>query len=168
MKQNSGKKNQEGSVMVVALILLVVLTLLGITISTISEVEIQIAGNERLYKENVYRAEAAVMECAQRMQEAASLDAGALTWMNTKGSVTSANVRSDTWWNDTNSAVVNAAVDPDGDTRYLAVEEGVAEGTSLDMTKTPLRSYSIYGRRYDSANASRGRSVVRIGFRKAM
>ena len=154
--------------MVVALILLVVLTLLGITISTISEVEIQIAGNERLYKENVYRAEAAVMECAQKMQEAASLDAGALTWMNTKGSVTSANVRSDTWWNDTNSAVVNAAVDPDGDTRYLAVEEGVAPGTSLDMLKTPLRSYSIYGRRYDSANASRGRSVVRIGFRKAM
>lgn len=154
--------------MVVALLLLVVLTLLGITISTISEVEIQIAGNERQYKENVYYAEAAVMECAQIMQQAASLDAGALAWMSTKGSVTPANLRSDTWWNDTNSAVVNATVDPDANTRYLAVEEGVAEGTSLDMTKTTLRSYAIYGRRYDSANPSRGQSIVKIGFRKAM
>jgi hypothetical protein len=168
MKQNARLKSQEGSVLVVALILLVVLTLLGITISTISEVEIQIAGNERLYKENLYKAEAAAMECAQTMEETSNLDPAAVAWINPVGSVTLVNIRNDAWWDNGNSTVVDAAVDPDGITRYLAVEEGVAEGTSLDMTKTVLRSYAVYGRRYDTANPSRGRSIVRIGFRKAM
>jgi Tfp pilus assembly protein PilX len=168
MKQNARLKNQEGSILVVALILLVVLTLLGITISTISEVEIQIAGNERQYKENLYKAEAAAMECAQTMEETADLDPATINYINAIGTVTLANIRNDAWWDNSNSTVVDAAVDPDGITRYLAVEEGVAEGTSLDMTKTVLRSYAVYGRRYDTANPSRGRSIVRIGFRKAM
>jgi len=168
MKQNARLKSQEGSVLVVALVLLVALTLLGLTVGTISEVEIQIAGNERRYKENLYVAEAAAMQCAQTMEETADLDPTAVVWINAIGTVDPANIRDDGWWNDGNSTVVDVAIDPDGTTRYLAVEEGVAEGTSLDMTKTVLRSYAIYGKRYDPANPNRGRSIVRIGFRKAM
>jgi len=166
MKHNSRLKNEEGSILVVALILLVALTILGITIATTSEVEIQIAGNERLYKENLYNAEAAAMECAQTMDETADLDPAVIAWIKPIGTVTLANIRDDAWF-DANSTAVDAAIDPDGNTRYLAVEEGVAEGTSLDMTKTTLRSYAIYGKRYNSGNPSQGRSIVKIGFRKA-
>ena len=42
-------KNEEGSVLVIALLILVFLTLIGISSSRITEVELQIAGNERAY-----------------------------------------------------------------------------------------------------------------------
>lgn len=41
--------NQDGSVLVIALLILVFLTLIGISSSTITQIEIQIAGNERAY-----------------------------------------------------------------------------------------------------------------------
>lgn len=166
MEQNSRLKRQEGSVLVVALILLVALTILGITISTISEVEIHIAGNERLYKENLYNAEAAAMECAQLMEEAASLDPDVYTWIKRMGTVMLADIRNDTWF-EANSAPVDAATDPAGNMRYLALEEGIAEGTSLDMTKTTLRSYAIFGKQYNPARPNQGRSTVRVGLRTA-
>ena len=168
MEQNARLRNQEGSILVVALVLLVALTLLGLTIGAVSEVEIQIAGNERLYKENLYTAEAAAMQCAQVMEETADLDPNAIAWINAIGTVDLDNIQDDTWWNNGNSTLTDAEIDSEGITRYLALEEGVAEGTSLDMTKTVLRSYAIYGKRYDPTNPRRGRSIVRIGYRKAM
>ena len=59
--------NEEGSVLVLALIMLVLLTLLGIAATRTSEIEIQIAGNERTYKLNFFSADGAVMECCQRV-----------------------------------------------------------------------------------------------------
>ena len=60
----------------VSLCILILLTLLGFFIAAISEVEIQLAGNDRLYKDNLYTAEGGALECAQRMQEAAALVPG--------------------------------------------------------------------------------------------
>ena len=74
MKQESQLRNEDGAVLVVALIVLVLVTILGITISSTSEVELQIAGNDMRYKENLYRAEAAAMECAQFMDETGEID----------------------------------------------------------------------------------------------
>ncbi len=47
---NKTLRNEEGSMMVIALLVLVILTLIGTTIATTSRVEIQIAGNERFHK----------------------------------------------------------------------------------------------------------------------
>jgi hypothetical protein len=162
MKRNQGIKSEDGTVLVVALMILVFLTLIGITITATTEVEIQIAGNERLYKDNLYTAEAAAMECAQMMEEFVSLDPTAHPFIKPLGSVTLDNIRDDSYWpgNDQASGI-------DGNTSFIAVEEGVAEGTTLDMTKTTLRSYSIYGRRYDTAQPNKGRGIVRVGYRKA-
>jgi len=49
--------NEEGSIMVVALIMLVLLTLIGISASTTTEFETQIAGNEKFHKTAFYNAE---------------------------------------------------------------------------------------------------------------
>ena len=163
MERNQWIKNEDGTVLVVALIILVFLTLIGITISATTEVEIQIAGNERLYKDNLYTAEAGAMECAQVMEELASLDPSGNPWIEPLGSTTLDEIRDVNFWDDTNSQLSTI----DGNTRYMAVEEGVAEGTTLDMTKTTLRSYSIYGRRYDAAQPNKGRGIVRVGYRKA-
>jgi len=162
MKRNQWIKSEDGTVLVVALIILVFLTLIGITISATTEVEIQIAGNERLYKDNLYTAEAGAMECAQMMEEFVSLDPSAHPFIKPLGSVTLDDIRDDTYWPGNGQA---SGID--GNTSFIAVEEGVAEGTTLDMTKTTLRSYSIYGRRYDTAQPNKGRGIVRIGYRKA-
>jgi Tfp pilus assembly protein PilX len=52
MKGSAGTtsiKSQDGSVLVIALLILVFLTLIGISASTITQIEIQVAGNERAY-----------------------------------------------------------------------------------------------------------------------
>ena len=59
---NSIFKNQseQGSITVIALMILVVLTLLGITISRTSTIDVQIAGNEIPYKQDFYVSEGGV------------------------------------------------------------------------------------------------------------
>ncbi len=164
MKKQPRFGDEKGSVLIVALSILVLLTLLGFFVAGIAEVEIQVSGNERRYKENLYGAEAGGLECAQRMQEAATLDPGTLAWLTPLASKPAVSqIRTNAFWTDANSQV--AALDPH--TRFMAVEEGVAYETSLDMTKTTLYSYAIYGRRYNTAAPQRGRSIVQIGFRKA-
>jgi len=51
---------EEGSVVVIALMILVVLTLLGIMATRTATTDIRIAANETIYKKNFYVAEAAV------------------------------------------------------------------------------------------------------------
>ena len=158
-------KNEDGSVLVVSLCILILLTLLGFFIAAISEVEIQLAGNERLYKDNLYTAEGGALECAQRMQEAASLDPGTITWLIPLASrPTLAQIQDNNHTAWTANSQVSAI---DANTRFVAVEEGVSVETSLDMTKTTLHSYTIYGRRYNTAAPQRGRAIVQLGYRKA-
>ncbi len=52
-------KNEDGSVLVIAFIMLAVLTLMGVVITRTSDIELQIAGNEKFYKMALYATEAA-------------------------------------------------------------------------------------------------------------
>jgi hypothetical protein len=72
MHTTSIVKNQseQGSITVIALMILVVLTLLGITISRTSTIDVQIAGNEIPFKQNFYVAEGGIH------REAAEVGAG--------------------------------------------------------------------------------------------
>jgi hypothetical protein len=54
------KANERGSVLVIALIMLVLLTVLGITATSTSNIELQIAGNERNYKRAFFIANAGI------------------------------------------------------------------------------------------------------------
>ena len=76
--RNSIFKNQseQGSITVIALMILVVLTLLGITISRTSTIDVQIAGNEIPFKQNFYVAEGGIH------REAAEVGAGNYPVMN--------------------------------------------------------------------------------------
>lgn len=53
-------RNEEGSVLVIALVMLVLLTILGITATSTSNVELQIAGNERNFKRTFFTANAGI------------------------------------------------------------------------------------------------------------
>lgn len=50
-------RNNQGSALVVALLMLVVLTLLGIAATSTSTVELQISGNDKLYKRSFFSAD---------------------------------------------------------------------------------------------------------------
>ena len=52
--------NEQGSITLIALMILVVLTLLGITITRTSTIDMQIAGNEIPFKQNFYVAEGGI------------------------------------------------------------------------------------------------------------
>ena len=60
--------NQDGSMLVIAMLILVLLTLLGVSASTTTEVELKIADNDRSHKINVFRAESGAMLAAQQME----------------------------------------------------------------------------------------------------
>ncbi len=61
-------KNEQGFVLVLSLMVLVVLTLLGISASRTSVTELEIAGNDNLAKMLLYYAESGAYEAAQRLE----------------------------------------------------------------------------------------------------
>ena len=57
MEKSSVPNKEDGSVLVVALITLVLLTIIGISASTTSNIEIRVAGNEKFHKMAFYAAD---------------------------------------------------------------------------------------------------------------
>jgi hypothetical protein len=53
-------RSEEGSIMIVALMILVILTMIGIMATTTSEIEIQIAGNEKFHKIAFHHADSGI------------------------------------------------------------------------------------------------------------
>lgn len=60
MKKRRFREDNEGSVLVIALVILVLLTIMGISATTTSTIEMQIAGNDRNYKRAFYVADAGI------------------------------------------------------------------------------------------------------------
>lgn len=61
MKQPCSRlRDEKGSTLVLALMILVILTLLGIAATNTSIIEIQIAGNEKAYQEAFFKADAGI------------------------------------------------------------------------------------------------------------
>lgn len=89
-------KNENGIALIIALMLLVLLTLLGIAATTTSVLEVQIAGNDRDYKANLYKAETAAYEAARTMGEmtdgpGASNLKGKVSWIPAETAITDEN-----------------------------------------------------------------------------
>ncbi len=165
--------NQEGSVLVVALILLVLLTVIGISASRNTEIETMIAGNERINKQNFYIAEGAAMRAAQLMENN-DFKTTPLSWVmdqqhrNSSGDLLPAasysdledHIHEDENWADEFS---RSYPDLDGDARYLSISLGVVQGGSLDMSKSKVYEFEIFGR----SDYRGGKGLVALGYRKA-
>ncbi|MBT3176491.1 MAG: hypothetical protein HOG03_13690 [Desulfobacula sp.] len=63
--------NQEGFALITTLLFLVILTIIGIAATNTTSIEISIAGNEKVYKQNFYQAEGAANEAASKNLESA-------------------------------------------------------------------------------------------------
>jgi len=158
-------KGEEGNVLIISLILLVLLTMLGISSTRTSSIDLQVAGNNMTYKRNLFFGEAAAFEAVQNMQET-DLETAAPNWILPEG-VTDTDIRDTNQW-DTSFAggktAQTSTIDAGGAARYLAVSGGLVDtGESLDMTRTKIHEFSVYGR----CDRTNGTSIVKMGYRKA-
>ena len=60
--------NERGSVILLAVVMLVLLTIVGISTTNTSSIELQIVKNEKMYKKCFYKAEAGAFEAAQKIE----------------------------------------------------------------------------------------------------
>ena len=143
--------NQDGSVLVVTMVVLVLLTIFGISATNTSTIEVLIARNDYDYKRGFYLAEAAINEAGQRIENASKAELQdrsftALTWLKQTGTDMTdiANFDYDGTGGDDNA--IASTVDPEGKTYAAALEEQIATGASMDMTaQTQVYEYSLYG-----------------------
>ena len=145
---------EQGSVLIVALVILALFTLLSVSSTTTTNMEIRITGNENIQKENLYAAEAAAMRCAQDMQDN-DLRTSSPGYVNGIESVTQS--QSDI------CDLTSETLTQFPATAFASVSRGIAAGSSLDMTKTRVHEYSVYG----WCNGNRNLVIVEVGYRKA-
>jgi len=156
MKERHLFFGEEGSVLIIALLVLAFFTLLGMSTFSISNMEIRIIGNENTQKQNLYCAEAAAMHCSQDMQNQ-DLSTASLSYFNGINSPTDTHRQIAQDLNSETFAELPAT------TAYASVSRGIAPGSSLDMTKTRVHEYSVYG----WCDRNKNLVIVEVGFRKA-
>src|SRR4030042_2356564 len=163
MKRNMLVK-EDGSILIVALILLLLLPLMGISATTLTDIELQIAGNEMVARANFYNAEGAAMENIQLLANTGEAitdpTAPAMPWLNLETELPVPNdITDQANWTNANSRVADNA--NNSDQRFLTVFEGVIAGDSLDMTRSRIYTYRVVGR--GEINPGQGISIVEMG-----
>ena len=164
MQEKSLLKNEEGSVIVLALVMLVLLTLLGISATSTSTIEVQIAANEHRYKDNLYKAEGAVMECTQILENSNNPQ-----FLHPSGSSPPGWLHDESVdLSDTDTMIQNNYENSqqagiDSNAYFAANAIGIGSGDSLDINApTQMHEFKIYGL-YSGNN---GQSQVVVGYKK--
>jgi hypothetical protein len=160
--------HEKGAIVIIALVLLILVTLMGMTITQITSIEMQVAANERDHKRVFYLAEAAMMEALQRLENALPDElkpntSDTLPWIHVPYDPNDSSTHDLEDKDAMADAAVSAAstVDPNA-ARYATSAEGVAPGSSLAMTTTSqLYSFDAYGYAEDRAKA-----LILGGFRR--
>jgi hypothetical protein len=163
-KKNLFIKNEEGSAIVVALMILMVVTIIGVSSSNTTTVELQIVRNDGIYKQNLYLAEAAAQEAIQRIWNTSRSDPILLenqvpVWLNT---INMENI--DNWDDDGadgDDTALISSTDPDAS--LAVIDAGIADGGSLDISsETNAHNFAVFG----LGNRNNGRVFIRIGYRE--
>ena len=169
-KTTSILKNEEGAVIIAALLVLVLLTIIGIASTNISNTEVKISAHEAIHQQNFYRAEGATLQAIDIMEAKSNPETEdpPLAWMtqtlaNSESLLDSGNLYDGTFW-DSGSGDAIPEASTFSDTNFVVVSGGIVEGESLDMGSTKIHSYTIYGR---SAPPKRGAVTVEVGYLKA-
>ncbi|MHB8791510.1 MAG: PilX N-terminal domain-containing pilus assembly protein [Desulfobulbaceae bacterium] len=96
--------NEEGFVLITGLMILLVLTLLGLSATTNTTIELQIAGNDRVHKQTLYEAEAGAIMGAEILEQNFNCptgfkenpgSVGTLNWVDLEGTLRAFERRTD-------------------------------------------------------------------------
>ena len=107
-------RKEEGTVLIVALLMLILLTVIGISASTISSIDIQIAGNEKMYKTAFYAADGGTEIGSELLEQNIELRGF------TSSTVGQANVHDLEFWSNTSWSATN-----DVDIKISSVDVGL-------------------------------------------
>lgn len=166
--------NENGSVIVVAMIVLVLLSLIGISSTDNTVVESSIVRSEALYRQNFYKTEGAIVELAQFMETNDISSTGTYDWLT--DSAAAPDMEDPAKWDLDGSVTgtINAQashnmnpdpVDPNNITMQAAVANGVPEGSSLDVTEdSNMYDFRVYG--LFNSTEHQGRKLIAAGYRK--
>ncbi len=153
-------QNEDGIVIVLALLIMVLLTSVGIASTNISNTEVKISGYEVSYLGNLYRAEGATMEAIEALENMADPLTEAGAWLEAElDAVTAEELR--TWQFGGAPAPEASVLDS---TSFVVASEGIAGGSSLDMGSSTVHAFIIFGH---SAPAKQGAATVQVGYLKA-
>jgi type IV pilus assembly protein PilX len=155
-------KSEDGYVaLFAALVLLVLISIIGISASRVANTEISMARNELIYQRNFFLAEGAAMEAADRLANTADLKNNMPIWMETAaGALDYTNLRA--YFSHAHAPVPQASELDVNRTLYVGGVDGTAPGEGLDPDRPKIRAISVYGRcEWD------GVSIIKIGYRTA-
>jgi hypothetical protein len=152
--------NEDGIIIVLALLILVLLTIVGISSTNISNTEVKIAGYEVVYLSNLYRAEGATLEAVEVLENMADPKTEAGSWLEAAiDSISDEELR--IWQFGGSPAPEASTLDFSS---FIVASEGIYGGSSLDMSSSKVHTYAIYGH---SAPPNQGATTVQIGYLKA-
>ena len=151
-------KTEDGSVMILALALLMLLTLIGISATRTSMIEIQISGAKKTYTEHLFLAEGAAMECVQDMADGSNPSTE--PYFNDERTKTEDQIQNLIRnLNFTNS--LTSSIPSSGTSEYATLYQGVVG--SIKMGQPNLHAYVVYGWH----DTPQGRVIVELGYRMA-
>lgn len=159
-------EDAQGSIVVLALVLLVLVSLFGIATMDSSNLEAMIARNDYDNRVNFNLAEGALRETGQRIENASTFnlqDTSYTTfdWLQNAGST---DLTDPDAWDEGGSPpnCVVAASDPGGITRLAAEYIGISILSPMGMFEPKLHEYGIYG----LVSSNRGEAHLTAGYRK--
>ncbi len=172
--------DERGFVLVMVLVTVMLLVVLGVSSTTVTNIELQIAGNDKVAKQSFYQAESATQQAAQDIENASSsiLEARNDLEASTTYAPSNLNPRPyresdllallDTDNNGSLSedeiaaGLVERASSPYS---FIVLDKGIASGASQRMegsSGSRVHEYEIYGH----AAVSGGESVIKIGYKR--
>ncbi len=156
---------EKGSAIVVILMILVLFTIIGISSLDFSDVETQITHNDRCYKQNLFRAETAVMEACEMMNSVAADQKNDVLNPKTTGTMAALyskedfDPESDEWNKDSFNSARTTTISGDSQPEYIISFVKAVDG-SEDGKDFKRYEYQIFGR---SAMCG-GRVDVKAGY----
>ncbi len=156
-------KSEDGAAIIAAIMILVLLSIIGIASTNVSNTEVQIAGQEVIYQQNLYQAEGAAIEAAQQLDGILNPKSAPPAWIETTlDVVTDTDIYDNNFWAGGGSVVPQPSLL--ADSSFVVVSEGIVDGSSLGMHSSKVHAYAVYGR---SAPPNRGATVIELGYLKA-
>ena len=156
--------NQEGSAIILSILVLVILSIVGFSASRISTTEMQIVRNDGTYQQRFYLAESGAVEAAQRLENETNLN-NLRQYVPDFLNPPDANMRDVNSW-DTGGANPTAVIStlvPNNALEVGVMKIRTAPGSSLRATGTQLHELALFGL---LDRNGRGQLMVEIGYRK--
>jgi len=164
MKEKSVLQNEDGSVLIISLVIMAFLLVIGMSATTTSNIENLVTRNVEQYTVALYRAEAAAMVAAQNLDDVTPnpRDNPPALLNPAVNAVTDTNIVDENYW-ETDPYVQDADTDI-GDARLFAEAHGVVGGSTLDTDKSNVYGYTAYGRCRLPSGAT---VIIGVGYRRA-